>query len=483
MSNNRPPLPVIILLFLVLLGAGAYFLWPKFAPAATNGALTASGTVETAEISVAPELSGKVAEVNVNEGDTVKAGDVLFRLDDSLLKAQKDVAAANLTTAKAAALTSEAAVAAAQAQYNINLNAAMVQEKPIRTMDWAKGQPGEFTLPLWYYDQAEQITAAQSEVDAAQAALTDAHAKQTSVLARAASADFVKAETDLAAAQARYQVANNLYNRVRNGKNIDEITRRQEFLLARDAYLLSKDVTPKWANVSNLSQDLRDAAQTIYDDAKSNLKDAQQAYEDAVTTQGAKDVLKARAQTSIAEERYYTALDYVRILQTGSEAQTVTASMKVLEQAKAAAAQTGTAISQAEANLALIEAQMAKLTVTAPVDGVILTRNVEPGEVVNPGSAVFSLGRLSDLTITVYIPEDRYGEVSLGQTAHVTVDSFAGVTFNATVVHIAGQAEFTPRNVQTVEGRKSTVFAIKLSVDNSNNQLKPGMPADVTFVK
>jgi len=474
---------VRFLIIILLIAAAGFGLWYYFGRPGTaaNGALTASGTVETTEISIAPETSGRIIEIKVQEGDVVKAGDVLFRLDNALLQAQRNVSAASLDTANSAVLTAEAAVASAQAQYDITFNSAMVQNKPTRTADWAKGQPGEFTLPLWYYNQTEQITAAQAEVEAAQAALTEAQNKQISVLSRAASTDFVKAESDLAAAQASYEVANNLYNRVKNGKNIDDITRRQEMLLARDAYLQSKDVAPKWANVSNLSQDLRDAAQTIYDDAKSNLKDAQQAYEDAVTTEGAKDVLKARAQVSIAEERYYTALDYVRILQTGTEAQTVTASQRVLDQAKSAAAQAQTAVNQAEANLALIDAQLAKLVVTAPIDGVILTRNVEPGEVVNPGSIVFSLSRLSDLTITVYIPEDRYGEVSLGQTAEVTVDSFAGVTFKATVAHISDQAEFTPRNVQTAEGRKSTVFAIKLRVDDPNSQLKPGMPADVTF--
>jgi HlyD family secretion protein len=63
------------------------------------------------------------------------------------------------------------------------------------------------------------------------------------------------------------------------------------------------------------------------------------------------------------------------------------------------------------------------------------------------------------------------------------VDSFPGVTFNATVIHIADQAEFTPRNVQTIEGRTSTVFAIKLQVQDPSGKLKPGMPADVAFGK
>jgi HlyD family secretion protein len=90
---------------------------------------------------------------------------------------------------------------------------------------------------------------------------------------------------------------------------------------------------------------------------------------------------------------------------------------------------------------------------------------------------------LSDLTITVYVPEDRYGEISLGQQAEVKVDSWPGETFTGSVIHIADQAEFTPRNVQTVEGRSSTVYAIKLSVSDPQGRLKIGMPADVVFVK
>jgi HlyD family secretion protein len=81
----------------------------------------------------------------------------------------------------------------------------------------------------------------------------------------------------------------------------------------------------------------------------------------------------------------------------------------------------------------------------------------------------------------VYLPEDSYGQVKLGQVARVTVDSYTGTTFPASVVHIADQAEFTPRNVQTVEGRRTTVYAIKLDVPNPDGKLKPGMPADVTF--
>ena len=93
------------------------------------------------------------------------------------------------------------------------------------------------------------------------------------------------------------------------------------------------------------------------------------------------------------------------------------------------------------------------------------------------------MANLDDLTITVYVPEDRYGQISLGQQAEVTVDSFPGKTFTAEITHIADQAEFTPRNVQTVEGRSSTVYAVKLKVTDSEGKLKIGMPADVVFVE
>ena len=94
-----------------------------------------------------------------------------------------------------------------------------------------------------------------------------------------------------------------------------------------------------------------------------------------------------------------------------------------------------------------------------------------------------TIAQLDQVTLTVYIPEDVYGQISLGDQALVTVDSFAGKTFTGFVTQISDQAEFTPRNVQTVEGRTSTVYAVKLTLENPQLELKPGMPADVTFTQ
>jgi multidrug resistance efflux pump len=204
-------------------------------------------------------------------------------------------------------------------------------------------------------------------------------------------------------------------------------------------------------------------------------------YDELLDTQAADDVLHLRAEVSVAQERYYVALDYLRKFQTGEQSTAVLVAQGALAQAQAAADQSQQAIGQAQANLDLINIQIEKLVVFAPIDSVILTRNVEPGEFVQPGAVALTMADLSQITITVYVPEDRYGQVSLGQTAEVRVDSFPGLTFTATVVHIADQAEFTPRNVQTVEGRSSTFYAIKLKVEDPQGELKIGMPADVVF--
>ena len=136
---------------------------------------------------------------------------------------------------------------------------------------------------------------------------------------------------------------------------------------------------------------------------------------------------------------------------------------------------------QAEAAVNLIEVQMEQLEVEAPVEGVVLIRTVEPGEVIQPGIPVLTIGQLDQLNVTVYIPEDTYGQINVGDKAFVSADSFPDESFEAEVIRIADQAEYTPRNVQTQEERRTTVFAIKLAVEDTQGKLKPGMPVDVVI--
>jgi multidrug resistance efflux pump len=478
MQHKRPPVRMVVPLALILL-VGGYYGWRALS-SSENGALKASGTIEAVDVNISPELSGKVKQVLVDEGQAVKLGDPLFRLDDTLLRQQRDAAAAVLQASKSAALTAQAAYASAQAQYQVTLDAARAQDRSARTQDWSTLQQDNFDQPNWYFTKNEQIAAAQKVVDTAGENLNAAQDNLDEVVHDLDNAEFLQAEERLANARLMYLVEKQVNAQASVSGNVspDQLD-VGPFPPVVPGYRTRIQIAKTLPN----NQELADAGQDAYDAASQELQDAQQAYNDLLTTDAAQRVLEARAAVSVAQESYDVAQDRLTGLQTGENAPQVTAAAAAVQQAQNGAQQAEDAIQQAQANLNLLEAQLEKLEVTAPMDGVILTRNVEVGEFVQPGATAFSMANINELTITVYVPEDRYGEISLGQKATMTVDSFPGQTFSADVSYISDQAEFTPRNVQTVEGRSSTVYAIKLKVADPEGKLKPGMPADVTFIK
>ena len=135
-------------------------------------------------------------------------------------------------------------------------------------------------------------------------------------------------------------------------------------------------------------------------------------------------------------------------------------------------------VQQAEATLARARAQLGKLTFTAPSDGVILTRAANVGELALPGVTVMTFARLEQVTLRLFVAEADVGRLQVGQMTRVYVDAYPGEVFSGAVTYISSQAEFTPRNVQTREERTHLVFAISISLDNSDRRLKPGMPAE-----
>lgn len=139
-------------------------------------------------------------------------------------------------------------------------------------------------------------------------------------------------------------------------------------------------------------------------------------------------------------------------------------------------------VKQAEAALKASEERLKDTIIYAPVSGVILRKNVEHGEIVAPGIPVYTIGDLENPWIKVYVKEDRLGLVKLGQKAEITTDSYPGKKYDGTVTYISSEAEFTPKNVQTQEERVKLVFGVKVSVKNVNDELKPGMPADVRII-
>jgi multidrug resistance efflux pump len=442
--NPRRIAPIILL---VLIAAGAIWYFTQRQGNGTNGALAASGTIEGTQVIIAPELSGRVLDVLVQKGDQVETGQVLVRFDDTLMQAQLSQA--------------QAALHQAQANYDLVSRGPTPEQRQLA------------------------IASAQTELTNAQQALQALY--DNAGLSEAQSMQNV-ASID----KARDKAQQYLDNVVTEANPVDIDAAWASVVIAGDKLEKAQEDFEPYENKDQSSvpravfQAQVAAAQKQYDsmvERYNNLVGSANKYELAVARA---DVALAKAQLADAQRKFdelQNGIDPDALALAQDRLKTAEANLAV---AQADPSPEQLAIAQAQVEVAsgalqVIEAQIAKLTIKAPMDGIVLLRSAEPGEVLVPGAPLLTLLRLDDLTITVYIPEDRYGEIRLGQAASVSVDSFPGETFEATVIRIADQAEFTPRNVQTEEGRKTTVFAVELSVANSEGKLKPGMPADVDF--
>jgi HlyD family secretion protein len=140
-------------------------------------------------------------------------------------------------------------------------------------------------------------------------------------------------------------------------------------------------------------------------------------------------------------------------------------------------------VEQAKAMLAATETRAKDTIIYAPIAGVVLRKNVEVGETVGQGIPVFTIGDLKSPWIKVYVKETKILQIKLGQKAQISVDRDKDKkTYEGVVSYISQEAEFTPKTVQTPEERVKLVFGVKIRIKNENDELKPGMPADVKIV-
>ena len=126
----------------------------------------------------------------------------------------------------------------------------------------------------------------------------------------------------------------------------------------------------------------------------------------------------------------------------------------------------------------LIEIDLAKSTVLAPIDGTVLVKAIEQGEFLPVGGTIGVLVDLSRLELKVFIREKDIGKVRLNDQARVRVDAFPDRYFEGTVIRVDQKAQFTPREIHMPEERTRMVFGVTLRVENPDGVLKPGMPAD-----
>jgi membrane fusion protein YbhG len=176
-----------------------------------------------------------------------------------------------------------------------------------------------------------------------------------------------------------------------------------------------------------------------------------------------------RVTTALADARAIRdrARSHVDMLKEGSRAEEIEESRARLH--------------EAEKGLELAELNLARCHLFAPIAGRVLSKNREVGETVPAGASIVTLGDLSRPWLNVYIGERDLGKVALGMPASVTVDSFPTQPFAGTVAFVSEKAEFTPKNIQTQDERVKLVYRVKIELQNREQALKPGMPADAVL--
>jgi multidrug resistance efflux pump len=302
----------------------------------------------------------------------------------------------------------------------------------------------------------DELTARQHELEAGKTAaeaqeeklrngprvqeLTQAHAAVEAASAQLEQLLHGNRKEDIAAAEAAWQAAEALA--IQAGADY-----------GRAEQLFEQDVIAR--------SDL-DAAKGRADSSRRSADAARQQYDKARAGARPEEIAAARARLNQAQASY-------DLLAAGARPEDV----------KAAGAQ----VQQAAAELEVLATQLDESRVVAPANGVILTVNRQTGDLVSPGQAVFDLLLSKTYYIQLFIPENKLSWAAPGTTASVSVDTYPGQTFTGHVTYLSTQGEFTPRNLQTTEKRVEQTFRCKVTIDDAEGKLRPGMVCDVVFDK
>jgi HlyD family secretion protein len=176
----------------------------------------------------------------------------------------------------------------------------------------------------------------------------------------------------------------------------------------------------------------------------------------------------ARSAAELAAARRSAAAESLRLLEEGTRP----------ERIQAAQAEVGTE----EAALAASQATAADLVLLAPVDGTVLSRNAEPGEMLGAGQSALTLGEVRRPWTRVYLSSLILPRVRVGQVAVAMLDGIPGREFRGRVVAINDRAEYTPRIALTEKERADLLFGVKVMFDDTTGTLKPGLPATVEIL-
>ncbi|HBV87739.1 MAG TPA: secretion protein HylD [Desulfosporosinus sp.] len=264
--------------------------------------------------------------------------------------------------------------------------------------------------------------------------------------------DDSQAKISLAIAKSQHTQAQAKLNDLLGGARAEEI-RRLEHLVSQAK-----------ANLSALEPSLK----LEEDNLAANLK----LYESGAISKQVVDTQRTKLDTLKAQ--YQSAQASVDATQASLDQAQAGYTQPTIQAQKAAVDIAAQSIKTAELGLS-------KLTLKSPASGQVLYQNVELGQVVNPGSTLATILDPNDLWIKVYVPGAKLSQIKMGGTVSIAADAYPDKTFKGQIQYISTQAEFTPKNVQTKEERTTTVYAVKIGITNTEDQLKAGMPADITL--
>lgn len=380
---------VFSLLLAAAVAAGIWY-WRSREETAANGFLRVSGNLELLQVDIAFKTPGKLLERTVDEGQPVKKGMLIARLDRQQLLKQR--------------MRDEAGVQSAESAYQ------------------------QLTTSIDY-----QRATLESDVAARRAELAQAQAHLDELLAGSRRQEIQQSEAAAQDAQTQNDWARRDWERAQTLYKNEDISSAQY-----------------------------DQARTKFESTGAVLRQVEQRL--ALVREGPRqeDIAGGRAQ--VARAKATLQLAEASRLELRRKEEELEARRAAIEQAKAQRAITGVQLSDTE--------------VYSPIDGVVLTKSAEVGEVLAAGATVVTIGDIQHPWLRAYVNETDLGKVKLGEKVKLTTDSFPGKIYWGRVSFIASEAEFTPRQIQTQEERVKLVYRIKIDVDNPQGELKDNMPVD-----
>jgi len=328
-----------------------------------------------------------------------------------------------------------------------------------------EGQPvkaGEVLARISSDELVQRVNQLQAALDAA---VSQVRQQQGTVRLRR---DIVEGQIEQARGEA--QASRVAADRVREGLRPQEVRVAEAELAQADARLTQSRAD--YERTSNLFKEGVVPRQQL-DAAQGELRTAESAREAANQRLALAREGSRRQDIAEADARAETAQAGVNVAQAGrTDVQ--------IQQAALTAAQARE--KELRAQLEAAKTQLSYTEIRSPLKGVVLTKNVEAGEFVNPGTPVVTIANIDDLWMNIYIPETQTGLVKLGQNVLVRVDSFPKEAFKGKITFVSAESEFTPKTIVTQEERIKLVYRTKVSLENTNQRLKPGMPADAEIL-